>query len=205
MVLTPWPDSSTPAPRAQEAGPSASQSPGHPTPSCSHPSTFQLSPITLPHRLQDGVSTQPHLPPPPTSSTQDPDAGDLPTSAPQRLWTVGFQAQLYDYLPGESRLSPGLLQLCCICALRLSSEQSSPWGLASEPESQHPASTHLSGHVDKHLRLGAGMLVRRPMRLPLTFLVGVPASRGQGQAPVGTLRAALLPGAHTLLGSQLRR
>ena len=53
-------------------------------------------------------------------------------------------------LSGESRLFPG--QLCCTCALRLTSWQFSPWGLASEPESQHqppPASegreTSISG------------------------------------------------------------
>ena len=31
------------------------------------------------------------------------------------------------------------------------------------------------------------------MRLPLVFLAGVPAPRGQGQAPAGTLQAALPP------------
>ena len=39
--------------------------------------------------------------PPPTLPTRDPDAGGLPASTPQRLWTVGFRAQSYDYLPGE--------------------------------------------------------------------------------------------------------
>ena len=43
------------------------------------------------------------------------------------------------------------------------------------------------------------------MRLRLVFLVGVPASRGQGQAPVGTLWAAFPPGAQALLGSWLQR